>query len=216
MAPVRREQIIQATIRCLARVGYSALTMSQVAQEAGVSQGILHYYFANKRAILVAALETVMADLDRRVVRRSTRATDARGQLRAVIGSCLGLAEENREFWIVFVEFWGEMMHDAELLRINATLYRRLRRMLGRIVAGGARAGQFRRLHPEDAGAVILALVDGLSLQRTFDPPALSLARATRCCQAAVMRYLGWASARTRGHRQASRRVDSGRGRSRR
>lgn len=37
---------------------------------------------------------------------------------------------------------------------------------------------------------MILALVDGLSLQFTFDPEAFSLARATRFCDDAVLRYL--------------------------
>src|SRR5256712_7772419 len=67
VAPIRRTAIVRATIRCLARHGYTGLTMKKVAREAGVSQGILHYYFADKRAILLAALETVTADLDRRV-----------------------------------------------------------------------------------------------------------------------------------------------------
>src|SRR5262249_56351292 len=66
-ARLRRGEIVRATIRCLARDGYSGLTMKRIAREAKVSQGILHYCFADKRAILTAALETVTADLDRRV-----------------------------------------------------------------------------------------------------------------------------------------------------
>ena len=190
MAPLRREQIVRATIRCLARAGYAALTMKAVAREAGISQGILHYYFASKRAILVAALETVMADLDRRVADGERPAGNARERLRATIGGCLRLAEDDREFWVVFVEFWGEMMHDAELAAVNAALYRRLRRSLGAVVARGIREGRFRRVDPEEAGAMILALLDGLSLQRTFDPGALALARVTRACEDAVARYL--------------------------
>ena len=190
VAPVRREQIVHATIRCLAHEGYSGLTMKKVAREAGVSQGILHYYFESKRAILIAALELVMADLDRRVAALSEGARDAPAQLRAVIRGCLGLAEDNREFWVVFVEFWGEMMHDRALQSINAALYQRLRRTLGATVKQGIRAGAFRRVEPEEAGAVILALIDGLSLQRTFDPEALTLDRATRACEEAVTRYL--------------------------
>ena len=52
VAALRRAAIVCATIRCLARDGYSGLTMRRVAREAKVSQGILHYYFADKRAIL--------------------------------------------------------------------------------------------------------------------------------------------------------------------
>ena len=190
VAPVRREEIVHATIRCLARDGYSGLRMKEVAREAGVSQGILHYYFESKRAILLAALHKVLDDLNRRVGPALAAAPDARAQLGAVIRSFLTLADENREFWVVFVEFWGEMMHDRELSQVNAALYRRLRRTLGAIVARGVRAKLFRKVEPEDAGSVVLALVDGISLQRAFDPKAFTLPRATRLCEDAVLRFL--------------------------
>ena len=190
MTPLRREQIVQATIRCLARDGASGLRMKRVAEEAGVSQGILHYYFTNKRAMLIAALETVMADLNRRLVKRLEGSPDVQARLRATVRGYLELAEENRLFWIVFVQFWGEMMHDGELLRFNAALYREFRRALGALVAQGIRSGLFRRVDPEEAGAVILALVDGVSLQRTFDPKAFTRERAMQFCDEAIVRYL--------------------------
>src|SRR5215831_8038824 len=191
VAPLRRAEIVRATIRCLARDGYSGLTMKRVAREAKVSQGILHYYFADKRAILTAALETVTADLDRRVAAAQARvARDARARLLALVGACLRLAAADRTFWIVFVEFWGEMMHDRRLGEINAALYARMRRLIGAVIAQGIRAGDFRRVDVLRAAAVILALVDGVSLQVAFDPAAFGVADATRFCGDAVMRYL--------------------------
>jgi len=191
VAPVRRTAIVRATIRCLARDGYTGLTMKKVAREAGVSQGILHYYFADKRAILVAALETVTADLDRRVAAAQARGgRDAKARLRALVAACLRLAVEERAFWVVFVEFWGEMMHDRRLREINAALYERMRRLIGAVVARGVRAGAFRRTDGRRAAAVILGLVDGVSLQLAFDSTAFSVAEATRFCSDAVMRYL--------------------------
>jgi len=191
VAPLRRAAIVRATIRCLARDGYSGLTMRKVAREAKVSQGILHYYFADKRTILVAALETVAADLDRRVAAAQDRGPkDARARLLALVEACLRLAVEERAFWIVFVEFWGEMMHDRRLRTINAALYDRTRRLIGAVVAQGVGVGTFRRTDPLRAAAVILGLVDGVSLQLTFDPTAFSVAEATRFCRDAVLRYL--------------------------
>ena len=191
VAPLRRAAIVRATIRCLARDGYSGLTMRKVAREAKMSQGILHYYFADKRTILVAALETVAADLDRRVAAAQDRGPkDARARLLALVEACLRLAVEERAFWIVFVEFWGEMMHDRRLRTINAALYDRTRRLIGAVVAQGVRVGTFRRTDPLRAAAVILGLVDGVSLQLTFDPTAFRVAEATRFCGDAVMRYL--------------------------
>ena len=43
VAELRTRQIIQATVRCLARDGFSQLTMKRLAAEADVSQGALHY-----------------------------------------------------------------------------------------------------------------------------------------------------------------------------
>jgi TetR/AcrR family transcriptional regulator, transcriptional repressor of bet genes len=192
VAPLRREQIVRATIRCLAREGYAGLTMKKVSREAGVSQGILHYYFADKRAILVAALEAVMTDLDRRVAAAQARSgRDPRARLRALIRASLDAVREAREVWVVFVEFWGEMMHDARLREINADLYVRMRRLIGALVAQGIRARRFRRVDSTQAAAVILGLVDGLSLQMTFDPKAFSLPAATRLVEEALERYLG-------------------------
>jgi TetR/AcrR family transcriptional regulator, transcriptional repressor of bet genes len=191
VAPLRREQIVRATIRCLARDGYSGLTMKKVAREARVSQGILHYYFTDKRAILVAALEAVTADLDRRVaVAQARGAREPRARLRALLTACLRLTAAAREFWIVFVEFWGEMMHDRGLREINAALYGRMRRQIGALIAQGIRAGTFRRVDVGEAAAVVLALVDGVSLQLTFDPKAFGVATAVRLCEDALTRYL--------------------------
>jgi AcrR family transcriptional regulator len=190
ITPLRREQIVQATMRCLARDGASGLRMKRLAREAGVSQGILHYYFQNKRAILITVLETVIADLNRRLERLLEASQDVEARLRATVRGYLELVDENRLFWIVFVEFWGEMMHDPELMRFNAALYRQFRRTLGALVLKGVRTGRFRRVDPDEAGAIILALIDGVALQRTFDARAFTRDRARQFCEDAVMRYL--------------------------
>jgi AcrR family transcriptional regulator len=191
VAPLRREQIVRATIRCLAREGYSGLTMKKVSREAGVSQGILHYYFANKRAILVAALHAVMDDLDARVRLAQARSgPDPAARLRALIEASLRTALEAREVWVVFVEFWGEMMHDDRLRAINAVLYTRMRRLIGALIRQGTRGGRFRAVESTRAAAVVLGLLDGVALQLTFDPKAFDVATAARFCQDALGRYL--------------------------
>lgn len=195
VAPVRRAEIVEATIRCLARDGYSRLTMKRVAAEARVSQGILHYYFTDKRAILAAAALRVTDDLDRRVAAEARGARGARGRLRALIRACLDVATRDREFWTVFIEFWGESLHDPELAALNARTYTRARRLIGRVIAAGVAEGAFRPVSVDEAAAVTLALLDGLSLQLTFDRTMLPVPRAARLCEVALLGYLGSARA---------------------
>jgi AcrR family transcriptional regulator len=190
VAPLRREQIVRATVRCLARDGYAGLTMKRVAAEAEVSQGILHYYFRDKAAMLAAAALRVTADLDRRVAAETRGARDARGRLRAVIRACLRTAVEDRGFWTVFIEFWGEAFHDRRLAAVNRRAYARARRLIGEGLAQGMALGQFRPVALEEAAAVTLALLDGLALQLTFDRGLMTLPRAARAAEAALFRYL--------------------------
>ena len=55
----RRGQLIQATIESIARHGLSGTTMARVAQAAGLSTGIVNFYFQTKDALLLATLEHV-------------------------------------------------------------------------------------------------------------------------------------------------------------
>ena len=54
--PVRRQQLIDATIIMLARKGYSALTVADVAKTAGLSVGIINFHFESKEKLLAACL----------------------------------------------------------------------------------------------------------------------------------------------------------------
>ena len=190
MAPVRREQIVRATIRCLARDGYAGLTMKRVAAEAAVSQGILHYYFRDKAAMLAAAARRVTGDLDRRVVTESRGARTARERLRAVIRACLRTAVDNRDFWTVFIEFWGEAFHERRLAAVNRQAYARARRLIAEGLSRGVAAGEFRRVNVEEAAVVVLAVLDGFSLQLTFDRGLMTLPRAARAAEVVLFRYL--------------------------
>lgn len=99
---------------------------------------------------------------------------------------------------MVFVEFWGEMMHDRRLREVNAALYARIRRLVGRLVVEGVRAGCWRRVDPGQAAAVILGLLDGVALQMTFDPRVFDVATATGVCEDAIDRYLTTGGGRRR------------------
>jgi AcrR family transcriptional regulator len=164
--------------------------MKRVAAQAGVSQGILHYYFRDKAAMLAAAALRVTADLDRRVAVEARGTRDARGRLRAVIRACLETAVESRDFWTVFIEFWGEALHDRRLAAVNRQAYARARRLIGATLARGRATGQVRAVSLEEASAVVLGLLDGLSLQLTFDRRLMTLERAARLAETVLARYL--------------------------
>ena len=57
----RREQLIEATIEVLAIKGYARVTMSDVANQAGLSHGLVNFHFQSKELLLAETL-TYLAD----------------------------------------------------------------------------------------------------------------------------------------------------------
>jgi AcrR family transcriptional regulator len=56
MSEETRKRIIEAAVRVLARDGYAATSVKDIAAEAGVAPGLVHYYFKNKENLVVAAV----------------------------------------------------------------------------------------------------------------------------------------------------------------
>jgi TetR/AcrR family transcriptional repressor of bet genes len=69
---IRREQLIVATIDCIARKGFSELTLAEVAETAKLSTGIVNFYFKSKDALLIATLNHMVSDFQRLVANRKT------------------------------------------------------------------------------------------------------------------------------------------------
>ena len=57
------ERILRATARVIVERGATALTMSDVAEEAGVSKGLIHYHFHDKETLLTRLVEWMTANL---------------------------------------------------------------------------------------------------------------------------------------------------------
>jgi AcrR family transcriptional regulator len=64
-SPDKREAILAAALRLIARLGLHAAPMSAVAREAGVAAGTLYLYFPSKEAMINALYLELLADRDR-------------------------------------------------------------------------------------------------------------------------------------------------------
>ena len=61
MEPVRRAEAINAALECICEVGFDSLTLEMVARKAGLSKGIVAYYFKTKQQLILECLKAFMA-----------------------------------------------------------------------------------------------------------------------------------------------------------
>jgi AcrR family transcriptional regulator len=108
MGPMRREQICRAAATVIARVGFAGTTMRAVADEAGVSTGMLNHYFANRADMLVQSLlfasEVTQSDAFHAVHAQPP----GEGRLRALLTAALPRDADTEERWRVWIAAYGE------------------------------------------------------------------------------------------------------------
>ena len=141
-----------------------------VAREAGVSRGLLHYYFGSKERLLV---EVVRHDCEVRIETMDERLARAGSLDEIVQALVIGLEEfieDELGSQAVIYEMLSASRHSEEIRLELAELYRRWRpprRGPAPEAAGGVVE---LRAEPEVVAAVLFALGDGLGIQVTSDP----------------------------------------------
>jgi TetR/AcrR family transcriptional repressor of bet genes len=115
----RRQQLIEAAMRSIAEYGLARTTVARVAEEAGLSQGIMNFYFDGKQALLLATLKYVESEFQRvrREQKRSAAKTPA-AQLDAIIDATFDPAICNPLYLDVWDAFWGEARARADFNRV--------------------------------------------------------------------------------------------------
>jgi TetR/AcrR family transcriptional regulator, repressor for uid operon len=165
----RRQELVDAAWRCVARSGYHNLTIDDVCVEANLSKGAFYTYFKQKLDLLVAlldedaaALEVLIADLGEahgsgmERIRRYLRAVLERGEDRAVVQ--------------MRADLWAEVRDDPEVQRRFADAVRQRRAMLADWIRSAIESGELIAIPANAFASILLALADGLMLHNSIDP----------------------------------------------
>ena len=106
----RRQQLIDATMKCIGRKGLTGTTLSDVAHEAGLSQGIVNLHFESKDNLLTETLRSLANEyktqFDKALHRSGPRPAD---QLLALMEHDLRPSICDRSKLAVWFAFWGEV-----------------------------------------------------------------------------------------------------------
>jgi AcrR family transcriptional regulator len=170
-----RRRLLEAAKRVFRRRGYRGASVEAIAAEAGYTVGALYSNFERKDDLLLALLEEEIGAITKRVVAAAAEADDAIEKLRRGALEWMAVLDEEREFYVLLIEFWTLWVRDPELRREHAKRFAALRGALGPLVEEQSRQLRLSlRLSPEEVGAAVVALADGLALQRLADPEAFS------------------------------------------
>lgn len=127
---MRRDQVLNAALRCFADQGFHATTMSDVIRESGLSAGSVYRYFPSKDALIQAGSEGIfnaargtLAEL----MERSEPASPVEA-LHQLLNEIMSIAvRDDVDLTRVGVTAWAEALRNPALLAEVSKLYRALR-----------------------------------------------------------------------------------------
>jgi len=167
-----RAALLRAAGRVFAEHGFHGATLEAVAAGAGVSKGALFHYFPSKEQLFLALLEDRLgagvSDVEAVVAERGSDT----GQLGAATETFLRRINRDPRWLPLLLEFLAYGSRDpAAKARITEHFMRPAREA----VASSARSlgipdSEHALLSADELGLVVAALVNGLAIERAFDP----------------------------------------------
>ncbi|MDR7555858.1 MAG: TetR/AcrR family transcriptional regulator [Armatimonadota bacterium] len=187
----RHAHLLRHTYRVLVEQGLRRLSLQRVADRAGVSKGILLYYFGTKENLVLATMRWVLARVARRIHTAVHRAPTAEAKVAAMVDAIFVDPRANRDFYLVFLDLLGAAARHDRFDELSATFRGIVDAAYAHIIEEGLREGVFQVPDVAAAASVVRAIVDGLFLQWLQEPDweARHASTRERCLQA-VLGYL--------------------------
>ena len=181
----KAQRIIDAMRDSVARRGAAGSTFEHVAREAGVSRGLLHYYFGTKERLLI---EVVRRDSELRIARLDQmlgEATTADAVLDVLVKSLTDLIDNDPGFFLLLYELFSAGRRKPEIQHEVGQLFEATRSHVASVLRAKEDEGILSlRFDAEAVVAYLLAVADGFALQALSDPsrditPALTAGAAS-------------------------------------
>jgi AcrR family transcriptional regulator len=158
-----RAKILQAAFAVLSRHGYENTSIKDIAEEAGVAQGLVHYYFKSKQQLVLAVMEDVCREMKLNSSAGTAGAQEAYDKLKSTL-------RDGRDTQALYIQLLAVGLHDKEVGAGVLGFVRDDRSQIEQI-AGEILAEREQDPRPaRSIAAVVEAAVLGIMIQNLIDP----------------------------------------------
>ena len=179
----RQRQLIDATVECIAEHGLSSLTLAQVAQQAGVSIGLINLHFQSKERLLEQTLQN-LSDEYKAAWQQALHESgdDPAAQLTAMVELDFSKPISDIKRLAVWFAFWGETKVRPTYRKLCAGRDNEYTRILTEITESLLVTNGNAGVTPQTVAETLSALTDGLWLGLLLHPRQMSRKRAKQVC----------------------------------
>jgi TetR/AcrR family transcriptional repressor of bet genes len=183
----RRQQLIDATIKCISKKGLGSTTLADVAKEAGLSQGIVNLHFDSKDNLLAETLKYLAEDYDEHFMRVfEKQPDDAAARLLSLTEMDLKPPVCDRRKLAVWFSFWGEVKAVPTYQKICAARDEKYDAVMRELAEAVIEDGAYEGIDAQTAVDALSSMTDGMWLSCLVNPKSFD----SKAAQRAVRSYL--------------------------
>ncbi len=180
----KRSEIAQKAIALLARKGFQATTIQDIADAAGLGKGTIYHYFKTKEEILLVVSEELFCETAKSFGAALTRIDEPLEKLALLIEEALRVTEDVENLFVVYTELWLMNLRgnsDDDFMIVINHLHNDLKNLVTRMIEAGKKQGLFEADTDSAAlAAYLIASFDGVVAHYMMDKKNFDLPRITR------------------------------------
>ena len=165
----RRSQLTRAAYKVVGQKGYYDFTIRDIAREAGLSTGLVHYYFKNREDLLLNLLKDMNTNLRYYLNKELTVLSDPRDKLLTFCDQAFDLVDREKAYFYVLIDFWAQINHNKRIRQANIKLFQSYRDEIAAILKEGAAKGVFLVVDVKLTSVIIISLIQGTIIQHVID-----------------------------------------------
>jgi TetR/AcrR family transcriptional regulator, fatty acid metabolism regulator protein len=161
----QKVHLLRNTYHLISERGVHRVALEDIADLAGVSKGILLYYFKTKENLVLATMKWALSATAQRIHDAMAAAHSPEAKVVAMIDAIWVGAETNRGFYLTYLDLAGHAARNESFTELSATFHLIVDSLYADAVAEGVRVGAFAVESVEEAATVVRAIIDGLFIQ---------------------------------------------------
>ena len=181
----RRGKIVTALYRCMAKKGYAATTLCDIAEEAGMTSSHLLYYYPGKEAILEAFFKAVTKGIEKEIA--DLGSSDPADMIEAIADLFLSPHGLRKSDQGVMLDLYAQAVQNKAMRRVKVAHDRRIKDMFVDLFA---QLSPSLETSPEDAALTAYAVLFGLRANSFYDSQ-LTPSQSNRLFKQALFRIAG-------------------------
>jgi AcrR family transcriptional regulator len=180
----KRSEIAQKAIEVLAKRGFQATTIQDIADAAGLGKGTIYHYFKTKEEILLVVSEQIFHEMERSFGAALLRIDEPMEKLAALIEEALHVTDDIEYLFIVYTELWLMNVRDghyADFISVMKTLHNDLNKLVAKMIEEGKKQGYWNKDTDSDALAnYLISSFDGVVAHYMMDKESFDIKRVTK------------------------------------